>query len=427
MFRPSYALLFKPMPALNKFILHPPLPLNPRESKQLLNLLSTSFRRTLDSEHGFFRPEPQEETAAESIARPNGGAKKRRASLSDLDQRPTDRHLRTILTNPLFRGPSTSRDRPLSTRDPMEVFDEAVAKGIMNTHHAQACLMAKKMKILQSSVPNVRESMKDSGAGRKVLSWLVSSGTANKNEFFRDKEFSKIFMEYIVAEELQEVAWRWIRRAFRDYSKLPKHSEDGKQHLIAPLIYLIRAEAFGPVTLDAAYLCLSRAAGYLAGFSSTEMINIIGPPGRYLSHETTMSRFHRPPASGSAFDSFIALVPVITAINANYHFAHLKLLHPDHPSADSALTYLKMLDAWQTVHASPRYKSGTTMENRVIQLSLDAAKYLLERERLHDAQWVMQYLRTYYPKQLGVARKEQLKQAKAEAASLQLLEGLSFT
>jgi hypothetical protein len=180
------------------------------------------------------------------------------------------------------------------------------------------------------------------------------------------------------------------------------------------------------VTLDAAYLCLSRAAGYLTGFSSTEMINILGPPGRYLSHETAMSRFHHPPATGSAFDSFLALVPVISAIHADYHFAHLKLLHPDQPSADSALAYLKKLDAWQTAHASPRYKSGSAMENRVIQLSLDAAKYLLERERLHDAQWVMQYLRTYYPKQLGVARKEQLKQAKAEAASLQLLEGLSL-
>src|SRR5437868_6282785 len=109
MFRHSQPLLFRPMPTLNKFKIHHPLPLSPRESKLLLNLLTTSFRNQLDKAHGF-RAELDPKAAVDSHA-PNAG-KERRRSQSDFDmRRPTDLHLISVLTNPLFNvSPSLDND-----------------------------------------------------------------------------------------------------------------------------------------------------------------------------------------------------------------------------------------------------------------------------------------------------------------------------
>jgi hypothetical protein len=428
MFRPSQTLLVRPMPTLNKFILHPPLPLNPRESKQLLNLLSTSFRQTLDKEHGF-RTESEIESAVKGPDKHNGTPRPRRLSHSDLDRPPTDRHMRSILTNPLFTSSPTAQHVSNADKDPMEVFDQAAAKGMMNTQYARACLLAKKREIIQSPVLSVREGMRDSGAGLKVLRWLVSSGTAKDNDFLQDAQFAMIFMQYVVAEQLQEVSWKWIKRAFEDYPRLSKLSglerAAARRALVRPLMCLVKAEASGPVSLDAAYMCLSRAAGYLKGVPAPQMRELLGPPGWFLSYETTWSHSDHLPASESAFDSFIALVPVISR-EVDYHFAKLNLLHPTRPSVDPALAFLKKLDAPQAADATPLYRWRSTYGREIISLGLNAAKFLLETERFDDAQWVMEYLRAHYPRRLGLAQREQQEEATAEASSLQLLEGLTL-
>ena len=429
MFRPSQALL-RQMPALNKFLVHPPLPLNPRQSTQLLNLLITSFRQTLDKEHGL-RTGPEGEAAAESVARHNGKARQRRHSTSDLSRRPTDQHIHSILTNPLFSVPPATQEPSTAGRDPMEVFDQAVAKGMMDVRSALGCLQETKRQIRRSAIPNVKEGMRDSGAGLKVLKWLVSSGTANDNDFLRDWKFSKIFMEFIAAEGLQEAAWKWIERAFEGSLRLSKLSgaerPASNRDLSSPLWYLVHAEIQGPVSLDAAYACLARAAEYLHGSSAEKSSTreLLGPAAKLIFDETTSSHFH-PAPSESAFNSFIRLAPVLLLRRADYVLASLGLLHPTQPSADPALAYLKILDARQASSSVGEYLRIPRYVAQDIQLGLDSAGFLLHRKRFNDAEWIMQHLQTRYPKQLGLALGDQLEQAKADASTLHLLESLSL-
>ena len=426
MFRPSQNLLFRPMPNLNKFKIHPPLPLNPRESKQLLNLLTTSFRQKLDREHGFeTSPDYTEPSQPIQRAKHTGSFKTRRRSNSDSESRPTDRHMRSILTNPLFNILPMSKQSK-AERDPMDVFDQALAKGMMDLHYAKICLQAKKREILKSPVISVREGMKDSGAGMKVLRWLVSSGIANDNEFLKDPIFADILMQYVVAEGLQEVVWKWVKRSFEDYPKLlhiPVHDRAvARQELVRPLMRLVKAEAEGHVCLDSAYMCLSRATGYLKGFPSSQIRELLGPPGRYVSYETTMKHSRHLPASESSFDSFLALIPIIYG-DYHFQFAHLHLLHPARPSASLALEYLQRFDASRANDPLPLF-NNPSQESGIIQLGLDTARFLLEDDRFHDSQWVLSCLRTHFPKRLGLQQWEQLEQAKAEASSLQLLDAL---
>jgi hypothetical protein len=60
-------------------------------------------------------------------------------------------------------------------------------------------------------------------------------------------------------------------------------------------------------------------------------------------------------------------------------------------------------------------------------LGLDVASFLLQHQnQQEDAEWVIKFLQTNFPQQLGLEEKEQLEQAKAEAASLELLERLGI-
>jgi len=312
----------------------------------------------------------------------------------------------------------------------MDIFDEAVAKGLMNIQYARACLSAQKREITQSPLLSVREGMRNSGAGRKVLKWLIASGITNNIEFLKNEPFADSLMEYLVAEELQEAAWLWIQRAFRDlprYSELvtPNERMEARRDIVRPLMLLVKAEASGPVGLDAAYMVMFRAAAYLEGMSLTQKRHALGPPGCYLSHESTRHSRHRP-ASPSSFDTFLELIPAISR-DADYHMAHLSLYHPSRPSAALALAFLRRTHSVLPTDPLTSHKHHrASREYGLINLGLDTAKFLLERDQFADADWVMDYLRSNYPRQLGMEQRRQLQQAEAEASSLQLLEGLSL-
>lgn len=335
--------------------------------------------------------------------------------------------MHSLLSNPLFNPfAEVGGARQALSRDPMDIFDQAVSKGMMTIGYAEACLVARKAQITRSSILDIREGMKDSGAGLKVLKWLVSSGTANNIDFLKNVSFSTILLQYMVAENLQEVAWKWIKKSLENAPKLhllsgPEFTQARRQ-MVEPLMLLIRAEASNQVSLDAAYIALSRAAGYLKGLSTIEMIQVLGPPGRYLIRKSLLHHSARPSPSEASFESFLSLIPVITKLSERY-LAHLSLLHPTKPSSDLALAYIQNIQASPTV---PRYLSSD-LEHQTIQLGLDAAKVLLEQHRYLEADDVMDFLRVNYSNQLGIRERRELEQAKAEASSLEILAGLGLT
>ncbi|PMD14538.1 hypothetical protein NA56DRAFT_372306 [Hyaloscypha hepaticicola] len=418
MFHPSHNLLFRPMPALKKLKIHHPLPLNPRESEQLLNILTTSFRKHLDHEHPPFRtdniprPYPQSFTTSTPTRRRS----------SDTAAHPADQHLSSLLGNPLFSLSPGGKDSKSDT-DPMELFEKAVAKGMMDTRYAYACLRKEREKIVKSHVLNIRDGMKESGAGLKVLKWLVSSGTANNNEFLKHTGFSELLMQFMVAEGLQEVAWVWIKRAIEGRTDINNTEVEARLSVGRPLIFLMKAEsAWTGVSLDTAYLCLTRAAGYFKSAPVREMRSFLNMPGTFLAKATFFGAHG--PSSEANFESFLSLVPAVFK-DSDYCFAHLNVLHPTKPTPDFALDYLsKHMDVNMEL---PKTIRAEAMQNHSrIHLCLDTARLLLETKRYGEAHWVMDLLRSKYPRQLGVEEDGQLKQARAEASTLRLLEGLSL-
>ena len=178
--------LFQSFKPLSRFKIHHPLPLNARESQQLLNLLTASFRQQLDREHGQL-PFQKELTVPKVIV---GSSKRHKQSSESLSLKnggtnDVDNHINSLLSNPLLSVPN----RPLvnnseTLRDPLDVFDDACAKGLMNVELAENCLRVKKGLIVQSSSLTFHGDAKESGpAAAKVLTWLAVNGLIKADTF----------------------------------------------------------------------------------------------------------------------------------------------------------------------------------------------------------------------------------------------------
>ncbi|KAF4581036.1 hypothetical protein GQ602_007173 [Ophiocordyceps camponoti-floridani] len=179
-----------------------PPTLTRQQSHKLLNGLKASFRNELDREYG---------RETDNIV--GGGSESRSSAASQ--------HLRSILANPLFSysKPSAARATtsplPESQRDPMEVFDHAVARGMMTFKAATGCLVAKNRPPLTWSPCHMVDSASTETAAR-VVRWLRSSGADKSLHFLRYRSFVRSLMPFLVAERLDAVVWDWIARLIDD-------------------------------------------------------------------------------------------------------------------------------------------------------------------------------------------------------------------
>ncbi|KAF4630142.1 hypothetical protein G7Y89_g8004 [Cudoniella acicularis] len=415
MFRPSQATFLSATLGLSK--LHRQLPLNPRESRKLLELLTTSFRQHLDAEHGPIL------SKSERTQLPNVKPKDKPIPHS------STRHIQSIVTNPLFLPPVISSGRHLN--DSMVVFEQAVAKGMMNVKLATACLHHKRNDIREQYPSSLRAAMAESGAGRKVVNWLSSSGAGRDLEFFRDRSFTNLLMQFMVAEGLQDVAWAWINKNFqRHLPALPAFlgdkiykSEYFSQQVCGPLVSLIKSEAKNGDTLDLAYLCLRRAADSLSEFPDTLRRMVLRRPVGTLVDVTIEAHSDHSAPTGANFDDFLSIMKDNNRGSAIL-CARLHLRHPTQPTVEPALQVLLNNPLkGQPIDSAKKI----WFENRIINLGLDATKYLLEHERFSEADKVMEFLRSNFSKQLGEVEKKTLDDVSAEATSLEMLGDIGFT
>ena len=185
--------------------IHHPLPRTPRESQKLLNALETSFRRQLDREHPTTLSD-RVEHGAPSTANPNSSVQA------------TNKHLQTILDNPLFRvtpsRPTDSRvqsgtKRPI--KDPMIFFDELVASGMVTTESISTCLNVQLAIAARRNSGDLRESMKASRAGSRVVAWWWSADMQARKDMLQHRRLMFSLCKFMVAEGLQDRIMQWLR------------------------------------------------------------------------------------------------------------------------------------------------------------------------------------------------------------------------
>lgn len=375
----------KPLSSIKNALpsIHQPLPLSTKESQKLLNVLKTSFRQNLDKEHGW-TSENAESTASQSSASQTHHSKH---SSRDSHRRPIDRHLRSILSNPLFKAGIRPNDVAFAApRDPMDVFEEAAAKGMMTRKAATGCLRAKRQRILQSSVLSVQDAMKDSMAGLQVVRWLRSSGEERTLEFLTDNHLVYELSPFLVAEGLEEVAWEWADRMMRGEGPADLNSA-----IVGSLISsLVTAKSnIEDRNLDTAFSAIIRADQTWK--ASPQLPKILLRPWQVLSWRSTVEAWKRPLPSTPLFESFVGTANHIQR-PLKVDRAHLQLHHPTHPDHQPAVNFLLGFEDSRLV------KSYTPagLVTRAIFMGMDAVSHLTRLGRTGEAEQLLRMLQSKF-------------------------------
>ncbi|KAI1073889.1 hypothetical protein F5B20DRAFT_476347 [Whalleya microplaca] len=374
--------------------LHQPLPLSRRESQQLLESITASFRKNLDKEHPWQPDEATSQASTTATKAGQGTVLTTKHSNHSKGHRPTDRHLRAILSNPLFAPQHKEKATlPSSTSNPFDVFDYALSKGLMTPRSAAGFLSALRSRIVVESPDDVRQGMAKSGAALRVVQWLRASGQENSLQFLSDTVLIKKLVPFMYAEGLEEVAWTWLTRLAARSGSLEFEKSPGKpnvQSLSHLLLAMVResSESSGRLKtcLDGSYEAMIRA---------NQMLSSLDPAARAslraawwnISWASTVENWERPKPSAPLFDSFVDIGRPFKLL---IDMAHLRLHHPLTPSHTAALKYMHTkADSTDTAHGT---KMNLQTQRRMIYLALDTAERLKLVGNADEASWVERFL-----------------------------------
>ncbi|KAK7755469.1 hypothetical protein SLS62_002398 [Diatrype stigma] len=319
--------------------IHQPLPLGRKESQQLIDAISSSFRKNLDKEH----PAQSEDAATPSV-------NEHISSHNPIGHRPANSQQKAILnhlllSHPQQHGPDSSPSAP--AKNPFDVFDAAVAKGLMTPRRAAGFLATIRAQAVQPDSPDAQPDLTTTGAGLRVLQWLRTSGQEDGLRFLLDPVLIQKLVPFMYAEGLEEVAWTWLAQlvTFRPPVMRLRGVEGDRNAVTSHPLYRLlgammkehsQSTTISKTNLDGSYSALLRAAQMLPKDHQIAAYSIqnawLG-----LSWASTVDAWERPKPSAPLFESFVELgMPFGRPLD----FAHLELHHPTTPSTDSAVRYL---------------------------------------------------------------------------------------
>ncbi|KAI4207579.1 MAG: hypothetical protein LQ349_009834 [Xanthoria aureola] len=370
--------------------LHQPLPLNRRESQQLLARLNDSFNRNLDSQY------PQD--------------------LGHTDHSP-DQHIKSLLKSPLFsdqqpqqfpspiRAVEVSQNAPIvrdlifAVEQPVEHFKQQVAAGKANIGIAKLALDNQMKKILASPTLDPEESMKISEIGSLVASWLWSSGQYERMDFIQDRTFTARLMPFLVAERQYKPVWEWLQRSCTGfpYSPTSEARLSFYKDIGAMLRSLLQSEVAYGQGLESAiqmFMTSYNSTGLSSHTSVFITRRIHASAGAYL-----LWAFASRGASANLGDH--AVKDLERSIN---HWASSQMIapyqalfdlsHPRAPNASRALKWISMVEA-----SDGQLAKGNRQAN--VRIGLKTVEVLLTQGSTKEAARVMKVLQTVFAPEVG--------------------------
>tara|TARA_R110002003_G_scaffold121_8_gene10708 strand:+ start:4923 stop:6191 length:1269 start_codon:yes stop_codon:yes gene_type:complete len=404
--------------------LHPQLPLSARESQQLLNLLTTSFRAHLDREHPLPEskraPEPPSRHASSNTSQPQAPSSYASAT----------RHMNSILTNPLFAVKPTRRASEATAvdvlRDPMGWFVKQVASGSADLRKAAMCL-----ELLESATETPPRNPHGKSPAEVLAEWLQTSGSDTSRTFvelqFSKGGFGSKSLDRLVAMTfaagLAAAPWRWFIRSQELRMKETK--------LDAQTVLKFRQQLLGKMVSQGSRSLDEGLAIFMQAF---RMAEVEGLESTYTALRDAGARLvnriistKSPVVDPDMYNSFLKSVPRWLGKWSEAVEAMLWLHHPTQPTTLPALRYINS-PAGALLYAN----ASRSRRHFLVQLCLSAARQSLEKEQYADAQVAMQFAKLHFadlvlskpltPEPQAAATR--LK-ARKERANLELLDSLA--
>ncbi|KAL1953950.1 hypothetical protein VTO42DRAFT_1996 [Malbranchea cinnamomea] len=365
--------------------IHPPLPRTKRESQQLLNILSTSFRRQLDKQH------PPPEVRAAAASQPDYPVRKPGPIATPA------KHLKSILDHPLFNPTdlrSTAQDvNKQQTKDrrrhPLAVLVDAIASGRADVPTLYACLKAHRSMMRSLTDLETRQVMETARVGSTIISWFVAASPEWRGLFFNDRFVMALVMPYMSSQGLQESVMAWLELLFKQDPAVA----GGRSEAFFNAFYeFSAAEVRYGGGINSAMELFTRIANMqsIAGDLKENLRTWLRPTAVYLakwisSNETQLCSS---PIQAETFEKFSA--HFYDLVNHRVYRALLALYHPTHPNSQLAFGVAQSRPAEKVKDQYSR--------NRLLRLSFKAAEVSMQQDRLADAKWFLEYARSILPK-----------------------------
>ncbi|KAL2800994.1 hypothetical protein BJX66DRAFT_106244 [Aspergillus keveii] len=404
--------------------IHLPLPRTPRQSEQLLTSLTSSFRRELDREHP---------TSADNHA--SIGESPSVQEISHSSALATDKHLRSILENPLFsvtppRTVASPHDDPRLAKEPMVVFDESVASGSATIHTVGLCLSWQMLLASPHKGEEFVKTLRNSRAGSRVVSWWHTSNSSSKMALFRCvkpetrkpqlmADSGKILVDltkFMVAEGLHDTIYDWLR--------MLQHSHIGDERVDRDFAISAYTRLLGSF-LKAEISCgggIESALHYYItaseGDTTLDRRQLLTGPGMFLC-ASTLRKTAKDMISPQLYERYASIMLNVLQPQT-FNRAVVLLCHPTQPNAKPLVKYMR--NAPFEHHG----QQGTTQREKHIRACFRALAVLDERKHHKDCLFLAGFLRQLLEEDQGMTTKSRYHISSEEKDLLSSLD-LAFT
>lgn len=410
--------------------IHPQLPLTPRESQQLLTLLTSSFRAHLDREHPVNSPE---KSPANAASPPPAVAQRTPSHVAS--SHIASRHIDSILSNPLFAVmPHRRGSEPTAAdvlRDPMTWFLGQIAVGAATLPKAAMCLDVLN-KTAAGASSNPQPGMEP---GCIVAEWLRTSGLDTSKEFLdmctrkqtcKGSMFLGTLVSRLLAEGQMDTLWRWFIRPSAQRVKETRldaaQVSRFRQQLLARMVSVQADKNLGQGL--AVFMQAFRMAQVEGLSSAYALLKPIGADfvNRIMSH----------PDHGIDSELYQSFILSLQHWLGSWSRAAESVLWLHHPTAPSALPGLRFIqDPAGAVKFVPG--SGSSRRKFLVRLSLGVARQLVEEEKYAEAQVAMDFTKEHFadlvmskPQSAALPSESEVRE-RMERENLKLLDGLALT
>lgn len=190
--------------------LHPQLPLTNQESSRLLNALTSAFRQKLDEAHpSNTKDHPKQDLSSKTV--------QKSASAFHSSAAHADKHLETVLTNPLLGGRildyGTAKVELTRNphRDPIEVLERYHEQGAASVAIAELVLSHFKHSLERLSQSKQDSLIEKTQAGRRVFKWLLESNLYDSKSYVDNLMFIEHLVFFLVKEGREANIWSWVK------------------------------------------------------------------------------------------------------------------------------------------------------------------------------------------------------------------------
>ncbi|KAF2133513.1 hypothetical protein P153DRAFT_282504 [Dothidotthia symphoricarpi CBS 119687] len=376
--------------------IHPQLPLTKRESQQLLNLLTTSFRNHLDREHPF-SPQDSIQNKPTNKSVGNNGQRSSSPIHATSSYASTSKHIDSILTNPLFavkprrRGSESAAVDVL--RDPMGWFLDQIAVGAASLPKAAMCL-----EVLESTAAEASPQLQNGKTpGVIIAEWLRASGLDTSKDFLdlcttkqgRSSKFQDRLVSLLLSEGAISAPWRWYIRPtqqrIKDTGLDVLKVSTFRQQLLAKMV-----SVQGNTGLDNGLAVFMQAFRMAEVEGHESAYSVLRAAGARLVNRVISTPDHS--TDVKLYESFLLSSQRWLG---NWSQAVESMLWLHHPTQRSALPGLRFIQ--DPAGAISFVRASKSRRNFLVQLCLGVARQLLEEEKFTEAQIAMEFTKQHFP------------------------------